>query len=280
LITKNGKDLPRDNEQYGPDLFCDFIIDFIDKNSIHPFFIYYPMVLVHDPFVPTPDSPEWENKELRYKPDTAYYNDMVEYTDKIVSRIVLKLKEEGVWENTIIIFTGDNGTHPSVYSKTEHRIVRGGKGLSINTGNHVPMVVSWPTYNKKGRVYNGLLNFADFYPTLAEAAGVEKNQFKNDGESFLSIMEGSSESIKNEVFIHYSPRWGNKIHNRWVSDGIYKLYRNGSFYNTSIDLFEKNPIRKLSANEKVIKSRFRKIILEKEKESPFRKNDKIFDRVN
>ncbi len=57
LITQNGKDLPRKSDLYGPQIFADYICDFIDRKSDKPFFVYYPMVLVHDPFVPTPDSP-------------------------------------------------------------------------------------------------------------------------------------------------------------------------------------------------------------------------------
>jgi len=59
LIIQNGKQLPRDKDQYGPDVFSNFILNFLDreKNAKKPFFIYYPMVLTHSPFSPTPDSP-------------------------------------------------------------------------------------------------------------------------------------------------------------------------------------------------------------------------------
>ncbi len=142
LITQNGKDLPRNIDDYGPQVFADYILDFIDRKADQPFFVYYPMVLVHDPFVPTPDSPEWEEPSRRYEKDTAYFADMMEYTDKIIGQLETKLKEKGVWENTLFIFTADNGTHPTIISSTNYAKVKGGKGFTKNTGNHVPMVIS------------------------------------------------------------------------------------------------------------------------------------------
>ena len=166
LITQNSVDLPRDEDVYGPQVFADFVCDFIERKSDQPFFVYYPMVLVHDPFVPTPDSPEWSDPDRRYENDTAYFADMMAYTDKIAGQIEAKLKEEGVWENTLFIFTADNGTHPSVYTSTNYGEVRGGKGLNINTGNHVPLIVSWPRIIQKSRVSEAMVSFNDFLPTF------------------------------------------------------------------------------------------------------------------
>ena len=131
LITQNGKDLPRDPDAYGPRIFADYILDFIDRKADQPFFVYYPMVLVHDPFVPTPDSPEWADTELRHKNDTAMFADMMAYTDKIIGELEAKLKEKGVWENTLFIFTADNGTHRTIRSSTLNGVVKGAKGENI-----------------------------------------------------------------------------------------------------------------------------------------------------
>lgn len=67
LIEQNGKMIERNEDAYGPDIFSDYILDFVERKKDTPFFVYYPMVLVHDPFVPTPDSKDWNNKELRHK---------------------------------------------------------------------------------------------------------------------------------------------------------------------------------------------------------------------
>lgn len=277
LLTQNGEDLPRDKDTYGPQILIDFLSDFIDRKAESPFFIYYPMVLPHDPFVPTPDSPEWADASRRYEHDTVYFKDMIAYIDKIIGQLETKLKEKGVWENTLFIFTADNGTHPSILTHTSHGSVKGGKGSSLNTGNHVPMVISWPDKIKDGKVFHGIMDFTDILPTLADVAGIEPSSYFTDGKSFLNVLSGDDKRIgKDEVFIHYSPRWGRFEHNRWVMDDEYKLYQDGNFYNTSEDTEERSPKANLSNREQKIKEQFENILVEKEKEFPFRWNDKEF----
>ncbi|MCG6190878.1 sulfatase-like hydrolase/transferase [Maribellus maritimus] len=278
LITQNGVDLSCDvTDCYGPQVFADFVCDFIDRKAKAPFFIYYPMVLVHDPFVPTPDSPEWSDPGRRYEKDTAYYADMMNFTDKIVLQIESKLKEKGVWDNTLFIFTADNGTNRAVISETSYAKVKGGKGLSVNTGNHVPLIVSWPEKTKGNATVDNIISFADFLPTFCDAAGVESSKYKTDGESFYSLLTGEDTEKQNEIFIHYSPRWGTFSHDRWVMDDTYKLYKDGRFFNTSLDTLEKNPLLDMTREERDLKSRFEKILLEKENEIPFVLNDTTFN---
>ena len=276
LITQNGKDLPRDPDAYGPQVFADYISDFIERKAGKPFFVYYPMVLTHDPFVPTPDSPEWADPSRRYEKDTAYFADMMNYTDKIIGQLEAKLKEKGVWENTLFIFTGDNGTHPSVVSTTNYAKVKGAKGFTINTGNHVPFVFSWPKRMKRSRVIDAHLSFADILPTICDAAGVDLAGFKTDGKSLIPVISGEKETIQDEVFIHYTPRWGNKPHNRWILNDEYKLYQDGRFFNTIKDNLEKSPLTNLSEKELELKDQFQKFLDERENDYPFSKSNESF----
>jgi arylsulfatase A len=277
LLTQNGTDLARDENAYGPDVIADFLTGYIERNAGKPFFMYYPMVLPHDPFVPTPDSPEWASPERRYEHDTVYFADMIAYVDKIIGQLESKLREKNIWENTLFIFTADNGTHRSVISTTQSGDVTGAKGQSINTGNHVPMIVSWPEKIKEGRTFEGMVDFSDILPTLADVAGIRPSAYFTDGESFFNVLNGEKNRLgKEQVFIHYSPRWGKFKHNRWVMNGKYKLYRDGRFYNTSADPAEENPMTGLSKNEEKIKERFEIMIREKEMEIPFEQNDTEF----
>ena len=278
LITQNGTDLPRNPDSYGPQVFADYISDFIERKSEQPFFVYYPMVLTHDPFVPTPDSPEWAEPERRYEKDTAYFADMMAYTDKIIGQLENKLKEKGLWENTLFIFTADNGTHRSIQSSTTFGKIQGAKGESINNGNHVPMVISWPAKMKGRRTVEAVVSFADVLPTLCDAAGIEQGSYTTDGKSFLGLISGETEKIQEEIFIHYTPRWGNRqnFHNRWVMNGSYKLYRDGRFYNTKTDSLEKHPLMDLNDSEKQLKERFQKLLDEKEKDLSFAKTTQLF----
>jgi len=157
LITQNGEDLPRDKDAYGPDVFSNYINDFIDRNVNEKFFIYYPMVLPHDPFVPTPLSEAWADSTKRYQQDIMYFRDMIEYIDLIVGRIEATLKEKGLWENTLLIFVADNGTSQRILSRTISGDVKGAKGLSVNGGNHVPMIAV-------DGLWTGNINFIRTFP--------------------------------------------------------------------------------------------------------------------
>jgi arylsulfatase A len=238
LIEKNGKVLDQDPDQYGPDLFVEHVLDFIERKKDQSFFVYYPMVLVHDPFVPTPDSKNWEDPELRYKADTAYFREMVTYADKIVGKIVRKVNELGL-DNTLIIFTGDNGTHPTVFTPTDHGIIRGDKGQPTDGGTKVPLIANWPGHIQPDRVTDGLVEFTDFFATLAELTGREE---QTDGVSFLNVLEGKSDTDRATVTVYYDPHWGRFEKAVFVRDKRYKLYRDGRFYDLDQDRLEAHPL--------------------------------------
>lgn len=261
LLEQNGEVLDTKG-QYGPDIFADFILDFIEKQQDQPFFVYYPMVLVHDPFVPTPDSEAWSDPARRYEDDTTYFRDMVSYTDKIVGRIADKLHELELDENTILIFTGDNGTHRSIVSHTQQRTVEGGKGKTIDAGTHVPLIAYWPDQIREGQVFDGLIEFSDFFPTLAEATG---QQVEKDGQSFYSLLTGDDYQTRETAFVYYDPRWGNFVNqyrNKFIRTLDYKLYQDGKFYYLPSDLEETQPLDEpdLSPEAKQTRNQLRSVL--------------------
>ncbi len=242
LIEQNGVFLERDSNAYGPDIFADFILDYIDRKKEHPFFVYYPMVLVHSPFVPTPDSDAWSDPSSRYRSDTIYFKEMVEYLDKTVGRIVQKLKAENLFDNTLLIFTGDNGTHVNISTNTVDGPVRGFKGNTTDGGTRVPLVVSWPDKIKESKVYDGLIEFSDFYATLADVAGREE---KSDGVSFYGLLTGEDFVGRETAFVHYDPRWNERVNQyrgQFARTVKFKLYNDGRFYDLAKDRLELQPI--------------------------------------
>jgi arylsulfatase A len=246
LIEQNGKVLERNEDAYGPDIFANYILDFIERNREQPFFVYYPMVLVHEPFVPTPDSEAWADPSQRYEKDTAYFKDMVAYTDKIVGRIADKLRELGLDENTLLIFTGDNGTHPTITSYTNQRIIQGAKGNTIEYGTHVPLVAYWPQMLNGREPHTKLIEFSDFFPTLADIVG---KQVKSDGQSFYSLLTDTDYQPRETAFVHYDPRWGDRVNqyrNQFVQTEDYKLYQDGKFFNIANDPLEEKPLEEAS----------------------------------
>ena len=120
-LFRNGTWHKPGKKHYGPEVCTDFICDFIGRNKEKPFLVYYPMILTHDPFVPTPDS------KSRKQSKKQNFTDMTHFMDKMVGRIVDKLEKEGLRDNTLIIFTGDNGTHSQIKSKTDKGLIQGGK---------------------------------------------------------------------------------------------------------------------------------------------------------
>lgn len=142
-IVQNGKELDKDIDDYGPDIFSDYIVDFIEENKDDPFFIYYPMALVHDPFRPTPYSDDWKNRNDRNKGNNeVYFPDYISYTDKIIGKISDALNKNNL-DNTILIFIGDNGTDTQVVTLNNGKEIRGAKGSTIKHGSNVPMIVNW-----------------------------------------------------------------------------------------------------------------------------------------
>lgn len=241
-IEQNGKVLEPGIDAYGPDIFADYINDFIARKKDESFFVYYPMVLVHDPFVPVPGSEEWNDTGRRHEKNKKYFSDMVNYTDRIVGKIIKSLKDNGVYENTILIFTGDNGTNRAITSETAWGSVHGFKGTTTDAGTRVPLVISWPGMISEPLTYEGLVDFSDFMPTFADLVNVE---IMTDGISLLPLLYGEGIIDKEQVFMHYDPRWGanvNKYRNQFARTKEYKLYQDGKFYYLPDDVMEQYPL--------------------------------------
>jgi len=263
LIEQNGEVLTGTDGKYGPDIFCDYILDFIDRNKDSTFFIYYPMVLVHEPFVPTPDSETWEHPELRYQHDTSYYADMMAYTDLLVGRIMNKVEELDLASRTLILFTGDNGTHPAIFSAMKDgTVIQGGKGLTIETGIHVPAIATWKDHIPPGTVTDHLIDFSDIFPTLMEAARIDPGSFHIDGKSFYPLLRGENYEPKPYVYEYYHPRWGSFDSAEYVLNQDYKLYSSGEFYRIAEDPLELNLVleEKMTRQERELKTSWEKVI--------------------
>lgn len=244
LIERNRQKLAGLEDCYGPDVFTNFVVDFIKRNHDGPFFAYYPMVLTHNPFVPTPDSTEWADSD-RYTDDNEHFGEMVGYMDKLVGKIVDTVDELGIAEKTLIIFTGDNGTHVNIVSKMGDVEVRGGKGKPITTGTHVPFIARWKGTTPAGVVCDDFIDFSDILPTFAEASdAVIPDDREIDGHSFLPQLKGERGNPKEALVIHYDPVWGSRQHlkGRFVFNEQYKLYHDGRFYNTVADPLEEQPL--------------------------------------
>ncbi|MGV3540853.1 MAG: sulfatase-like hydrolase/transferase [Rufibacter sp.] len=239
--------------KYGEDVFVDYIETFMQENKEQPFMVYYPMCLTHDPFTPTPFSEDYHTVDHTKKIDNPrYFKDMVKYMDHLVGRLNRKVEELGLSEETIIMFIGDNGTSPQITSRFRGRDVQGDKGQTTERGTHVPLIVKWKGSIKPGSVNAALVDFTDFFPTLAEISGAKnsKETLKLDGISFYPQLKGQRTTPREWVFCAYNPKWGTFEPKTYVHNKDYKLYASGEIYNLKNDLDEQRPLKKEQLNAK------------------------------
>ena len=244
FIYQNGRIRQGLEGKYGPDLYCDFLIDFIKRNKDRPFLAYYSMALAHaisnDLKIPPPTGPGG-----RYQS----YKELAEYMDVLVGRIVSTLDRLNVRENTLILYTTDNGTprefitrvvngkymEEPISSKLGDKTVVGGKGKLTDAGTHVPLISNWPGTTPAGKVCDDLIDFSDFLPTFAELAGGKlPDGVTIDGRSFGPQLRGKKENPRKWAYC----QWQGKA---WVRTKKWKLYRDGRLYDMQEDPLEKSP---------------------------------------
>ena len=186
-ILKNGKKLPTTIDDFGPDIYTDFVIDFARRHKDGPFFIYYPMTLTHAPYYSMPPSEPNEKEKFRHSKNK--FKENVEYMDALVGRIVDALDEMGIRKDTIVMFTGDNGTGGE------------GKGQPTELGARVPMIVNCPGRVEPIGSSDALVDTSDVMPTLVELAGAKlPGGHAIDGKSFAPILRGETTDVREWIF--------------------------------------------------------------------------------
>ena len=235
-ITIDGelREFPEDT--YGPDVYCQFLLERMEEYQNDPFFLYYPMALVHSPFVPTPDSPDRQCKDRQQN-----FADMVAYMDKLIGRIVDKTVQLGIAERTLILVTGDNGTHRSLKSNMGDTVIVGGKGKPTDAGTHVALFGYQPGTVPAGSVSDDLVEFTDFMPTIADATGATPLS-PTDGQSFLPQLHGRTGKPRESIFVYYWPRPEKGEPLRFVRNKRWKLYGDGRLIDVRNDVLEQAPI--------------------------------------
>ena len=235
------------DSDYGPDIVSNYGLDFIEKShkTGRPFLLYYPMILTHCPFSPTPASPEWSSGDsttMTYKGDAKYFGDMVAYTDHLVGKLVAKVEELGIQNNTIILFTGDNGTDVPVVSMMNDRMIAGAKSKSTDAGTRVPLIIYWPDKIKENSTNDHLIDFTDFLPTICEAAQLSTDSMDLDGISFLPQLLGEKGNSRDWIYSWFSRNGEADKARVFARNKRYKLYDTGEFYEIPEDYEEQHPL--------------------------------------
>ena len=246
MIYENGSVRKDVEGRYGPDVYCDFLIDFMKRNRGKPFFAFYSMALCHavtdDLDQPVPVGPHGRYED---------FHEMIEAMDARVGRVVAALDNLNLREKTLVLYTADNGTPKDIYinakdgeliseafvTKMGDLVVRGGKGDFTDWGTRVPTIASWPGTITPGQVIDDLMDFSDILPTFAELGGAPLPAgVALDGHSFAGRMLGHAS--------HQPRPWVSSGRDReyWVRTHRWKLYRDRRLFDMATDPFEVTPI--------------------------------------
>lgn len=243
VLEHNGK-LVRGNGYISDDL-TDHALDFIEKNKDNPFFLYVPYNLPHAPMqIPNRWWKEFENKELAMvykdpgKEDLQFTKAalaMCENIDWNVGRILSKLKDLKLTENTIIVYFSDNG--PSEWRWNGN--MKGKKGSTDEGGVRSPLLISWPKRIKAGEKIENIAAAIDLLPTLTDLAGIDYATNKPlDGKSLKPILTGESVKVDNRFIVSY---WNKKLS---VRNQQYRLDNEGKLYDMEKDIGQDHDISK------------------------------------
>ncbi len=248
--------------QYGPDVIHEQALKFLEENKGRPFFMYYPSIIPHAELL----APEkyMEKHRGKYEPEKQYigvdngenyrlgpygsqpeahaaFAAMVNILDDQVGEIVAKIEELGIMENTLILFTSDNGPHleggadPDYFNSNGN--FKGYKRDLYEGGIRVPMIAVWKGKIEPGTETDHTSAFWDVFPTLAELTGAAVPQ-NIDGISFLPVLTGNESQQKNHNYLYWEfhEQGGKKA----LRKGNWKLINNNVFNpeKTTVELYD------------------------------------------
>ncbi len=224
--TNNGYFSPYNNPrledgpewEHLPDRLARETVDYIEANKNRPFLAYLSFYSVHVPLITREDlkakytrkaetikhdGPEFimeRGVEIPQVQNDPVYAGMVEALDQAVGKVLDALTENGLDENTIVIFTSDNGGFRRV---TSNLPLRGAKGWMYEGGIRVPMMIRWPGVTQPGGVSHIAMTSTDFYPTMLEMAGLPLRPSQHmDGKSIVPLLKGQNIESR-ALYWHY-----------------------------------------------------------------------------
>lgn len=224
---------PNAGRQNIDDVLGDFAVQFIEDNRDNPFLIKLWLYNPHAPFDGVPEVIEAARPaaEQAARQRSAIMASMVKTIDDNVGKVMEALEREGLFENTIVIFTSDNGGNmydrPEGENPTSNHPLRAGKGNAYEGGVRVPLIVTWPGQIKAGAISDAVSTSYDWFPTFLELADLPKpNNWVFDGKSLVPALRGQpfERGPIFSAFPHTVIATGN-VANFSVRDGDWKLYR-------------------------------------------------------
>ncbi len=177
-------------------LYTENAVDFINRNADRPFFLYVPHSMAHVPL--------GVSDKFRGKSEQGKYGDVMMEIDWSVGQIGKALENKGIADNTVIIFTTDNGPWLNYGNHAGSAGgLREGKTTSWEGGQRVPFIVKWPGHIPAGTICNKLGCAIDILPSFAKIAGAELPKLKIDGTSIVELWKGNKEANPRETILFY-----------------------------------------------------------------------------
>ncbi len=241
---RNGELADGPDGEYLPDRLVDETIKFIKENKKKTWITHLWFYTVHWPMqAPEPLLKKYADRKGPGLNDTRY-GAMIEAMDLAIGRLLQALDEMKLAEDTLVIFTSDNGGFAGA---SDCRPLRQSKGHLYEGGIRVPLIVRWPGKVKAGTTSSTPVISMDFYPTFLEVAGLKPGKKPIDGESLIPILRQSGELDRKAIYFHY-PNYAWHMDNRLagaVRSADWKLIRNYDddsleLYDMSKDLSERN----------------------------------------
>ncbi|MFY9598091.1 MAG: sulfatase [Dysgonamonadaceae bacterium] len=243
-----------DGTNYLTDKLTEYGVEFIRKNKDQPFFLYMAYSAPHVFIVPRGDKMrKYFFKYEQSKPEkfNPYYAAMVESIDDGVGRIMKTLEENGLLENTLVIFTSDNGglgIDELGPTPTNLAPLRKWKGHIYEGGIRVPAIFSWPGKLQAGKVSENYFSSIDYLPTFCELTGISEIPENVDGKSIVPLLlkPEKKQDYERPLFWHY-PHFSNQLGRpagsvRMGDFKLVELYETGTLelYNLKEDISESN----------------------------------------
>ena len=214
---------PRREGEYLTDREADEAAAFIKKHHGRPFFLYMAHYAVHTPIQAKKDLVAKYKAKTPTNQKNATYAAMVHSVDDAVGRIVATLDECGVAENTLVIFTSDNG---GLLGPTNNAPLRAGKGHPYEGGIREPLIVRWPRVVKTGTTCDVPVTSVDYFPTVCEASGVPLPKDRPiDGESIMPLLKGTGSLRRDAIFWHFPHYRGGIVPYSIIRAGDWKLLK-------------------------------------------------------
>lgn len=266
-LLENHQQVPFDG--YLTDVLGNKAVEYIQKNKQQPFFMYWAPNAVHTPMEATDADMQKFANHPRQKLAAMTFA-----LDRAVGNMINELKQQGIFDNTLIFFLSDNGG--AFNNQSINFPLKGFKGNKFEAGHRIPFLVSWPKHFKHQK-YNGLSSSLDIFPTALEAAGVDKINHKGlDGVSLLPFLKGKQTGAPHELLF-----W-RKDAEAAVRYHQYKLIQvNGlgdRLYNLENDPGETKDLR---SSEPVVYAKLKNQLLkwEKDKMKPIWREGAIWDTI-